>query len=405
MKIGIIGAGVTGLTAGYELVKKGQQVVIFEQEKEYGGLVGTFDVGEAKLEKFYHHIFTSDSFVTELAGELGLTSSVRWKAPHNAIFINGKLYPFTSPADLLLFKELPFLRRISLGLLIYQARLIKNWDKLEHINAKDWVMKKAGKCVYDKVWGPLLSSKFGTDAEKVSAAWLWNKFKLRGSTRGKNISQELLGYVEGSFGRIYGKLTEKIEGAGGKIILDTQVTKIEPQKDKTLLVNYKGGREKFHKVIVTAAPEIFSELAELPLNYKEALRKIKYKTNICMVMELSQQLSPYYWITVAERDFPFVAVIELFSAPDSYIKDLFLENLKKMFPSLQDSCIKKVHVNRARYAQPVMVTEYSKIKPEYKTPVENLYLATMAQIYPEDRGQNYAIREGKEIANIVLQEN
>jgi len=44
--------------------------------------------------------------------------------------------------------------------------------------------------------GPLLVSKFDYDADKISGTWLWNKFKLRGSTRGKNINKELLGYMK-----------------------------------------------------------------------------------------------------------------------------------------------------------------------------------------------------------------
>jgi hypothetical protein len=60
-----------------------------------------------------------------------------------------------------------------------------------------------------------------------------------------------------------------------------------------------------------------------------------------------------------------------------------------------------MHISRTSYSQPVVVQQYSKILPELKTPVENLFLASMAQIYPEDRGQNYAVRLGKQVADMV----
>jgi len=60
MNIGIIGGGIAGLTAAYELSKGGHKVAVFEKQAELGGQVGTFDVSGERLERFYHHIFTSD---------------------------------------------------------------------------------------------------------------------------------------------------------------------------------------------------------------------------------------------------------------------------------------------------------------------------------------------------------
>ena len=55
----------------------------------------------------------------------------------------------------------------------------------------------------------------------------------------------------------------------------------------------------------------------------------------------------------------------------------------------------------APYAQPIMERHYSKIVPGLTTPLDNLFISTMAQVYPEDRGTNYAIREGWAAAEAV----
>ncbi|HHU50371.1 MAG TPA: hypothetical protein GXZ36_00880 [Firmicutes bacterium] len=154
---------------------------------------------------------------------------------------------------------------------------------------------------------------------------------------------------------------------------------------------------------------------------------LSYQANICLLLELEKPLSSYYWITVAEVSAPFVAVIEhtnlipaeeygahlvylsrylrpdhkLYTASDARVKEIFLTYLRKIFPEWQDSWVRGSHVYRSAYAQPVATTGYSRKIPAYQTPIPHLYLASMAQIYPEDRGQNFALRNGREVARIA----
>lgn len=428
MNICIIGGGATGLVAGYELIKKGHSVTICEGAEGPGGLVGVMNVGQLPIEGFYHHIFTSDTHIIQLIDELGLSPKLLWREPKNGMYANNRLYPFTSPLDLLRFEELSFIERIRMGMLVYIAKFIKEWTSLESMSSKDWIIKYAGNNVYEKVWGTLLQSKFDVDADKVSAVWIWNKFKLRGSSRGKNINKEQLGYLEGSFGLVYKALAERIAAMGGQVLYNTLIRQVLQKPDKSLDVMISGKARTFDKVLVTSAPVTLKHLG-LPLDsgYMDRLEKIKYKSNICMMLELKESISPYYWVTVAQKDWPFVLVIEhtrlipderygskvvylsryldeknpLYTAGDHEIRELFLDHLKKLFPGFDSGNVLRCTINRARYAQPVVVENYSSILPDYKTPIENLYLASMAQIYPEDRGQNYSIRMGVHIANVI----
>lgn len=427
MKIAIIGAGATGLTAGYELCKKGFQVSLYEESETVGGLANTFNVGGTELEHYYHHIFTSDTEVTDMAEKLGIGDKMRWREPTNGFYASGKLYPFTSPLDLLSFGEIPFIARVLMGLMVFRSRFIKDYTELEHMSAGEWITKMAGKSVYEKVWKPLIYSKFDIDAQKISAAWIWNKFKLRGSTRGKDITKELLGYMEGSFGLLYRSLENKIIELGGKVNKSSKVLAIQKTQEG-ILVKTKDGESLYDNVIFTAAPHQLMDICpEITGEYANKLKTIRYKANICLTLELKNSLSKYYWITVADQKLPFVAVIEhtkimpmetygsnilylsryldesspLFNAPDEKITKDFIKGLKTMFPSFKEEDVKKTYIHRARFSQPVVVQRYSELIPEFKTPVGGLYLASMVQIYPEDRGQNYAIRMGREIAGII----
>lgn len=428
MHICIIGAGPTGLTAGYELAQRGHRVTLFEREERYARLINTVTVGEKRLEKFYHHLFTSDGDSIDLIEELNLSSELSWMSPRNGMYINRTVVPFSSPADLVSCSEFSLSERISLVRLLLKARLIKNWQKLGDVTAREWVLRHSGEGIYKKMWEPLLHSKFDRDADIISAAWLWSRIRLRSATRGKMLLRESLGYMHGSFMTVYDTLASRIREYGGRIECSQPAVRITPNRDGSLEVFLNGHREHFEAVILTCAPSVMLDMGlPLPSGYGENIARIRYKAHICVLLQLTRPLSPHYWITVADRTLPFIAVVEhtnlvpvngygchlvylsryvdeasdLFLSSDEKLQEQFMAGLRRMFPQWDTSTIRAIEVNRARYVQPVMCTGYARILPPLATPIENVYLASMAQIYPEDRGQNYAIRMGRRIAHLV----
>lgn len=170
--INIVGAGFTGLSLGYYLAKAGWQVTIFERDSEPGGLAGSFKVEGENLEKFYHHWFTNDQHIMDLIKDLKCEDHIVIRETRTGMYYANNFFKLSSPLDLLKFKPLSFINRIRLGFVVLAVRLVKDWKKLEHITAKDWLIKICGKQGYKVVWEPLL---------KESLAVMPNRFQQFGS--------------------------------------------------------------------------------------------------------------------------------------------------------------------------------------------------------------------------------
>ncbi len=432
-RVVVIGAGFTGLSAAWELATRGAQVTVLEADGEVGGLAGSFPVGGngTRLEKFYHHWFTSDTHVTDLVRELGREGEVVHRETRTGMYFANRQFRLSSPADLLRFTPLPPLDRIRLGLLALRARRVGDWRRLEALTAREWLVRLGGRRVFDVVWRPLLEGKFGEYADDVSAVWFWNKLKLRGGSRGRG-GAEVLAYYRGGFAALADQLAHAIERAGGAIRLGTPATGLEAREGRVVGVETPDGHVPADAVIATPALPIVADLVapHAPADYVARLRRIRYLANLCVVLELDRSLSRTYWLNVNDPGFPFVGVIEhtnfeppetyggrrlvylskylpdaaaLYRMSDAEVVAFCLPHLRRMFPAFRAEWILAAHVWRARYAQPIVERHYGALIPPVTTPLAGLYLSTMAQVYPEDRGTNYAIREGRKVGRLVAE--
>jgi len=427
----IIGAGFTGLTAGYELSKKGFNVTIIEKSDEVGGLAAAFSINGTKIERFYHHWFTNDTDIVSLIFELGLDKYIKKHETKTSMFYSNNFFKLSSPLDLLKFKPLKFFDRLRLGFMTIRARSVKNWKSLENKSASEWLREIGGNEVYRVIWKPLLNGKFGSFEKKISAVWFWNKIKLRGGSRDEKGKEKLL-YLDGSFARIAEELKERIISHGGKILLNKDVRNVI-QKNGYWEIKSNNWNIKADIVISTVALPITANFIKswADRKYINELNRIKYIDNICLVMILDRSLSDIYWLNVNDPNFPFVGIIEHTNFESSlkyggrhivylskYLEathklnkmdldqllDFSIPYIQKMFPDFKRDWIQEAHLWKAKYSQPIVEKNYSKLIPDYKSPYDGLYICTMAQIYPEDRGTNYAVREGRKIAEKIYNE-
>lgn len=430
MKIAVIGAGFSGLSAAYELNKLGYEVTIFEKDSDVGGLAATFKVGDQSLEKFYHHWLGTDNDVFNLIKEINQDKKLLFKTSKVGIFYSNKIFRFSSPIDLLKFTPLSIFGRIRFGLSILYSWTIKDMSKLENISAEKWLLKVAGKNAYTTVWKPLLIGKFGKKFyKKVAAVWLWNKLIQRGKSRDRK-AKEKLAYYDGGFSEFLKDITDYIKKRGVVLKLKSELVSFNQSNNRVNLTFKNNKNISFDKVIYTGHTPEFAKMAYSSgfKKYSYNLNKIDYLANICLILETNKSLSDIYWLNVNDPNFPFVGIIEHTNFDDkenyngNYLiylskylpsddklykmnkKELFeysLPYIKKMFPNFEQKSVLNYHLWKADYAQPLIVKDYKKLIPSYKTEINNLYLCTMSQVYPQDRGTNYAVYHGREIARQI----
>ncbi|MFT3729298.1 MAG: NAD(P)/FAD-dependent oxidoreductase [Terricaulis sp.] len=422
----IIGGGFTGLAAAAQLLKLRHSVVVIEKEGQLGGLASGFDVGGYELERFYHHWFTNDTHVPELAAQIGTSEKIVTRKSSTGMYYAGSFFRLSTPMDLLRFDAIPFIDRVRTGIATLWVRTIKDWRPLEDKTGKEWLIALFGENAYRVIWEPLLTGKFGAHADTISAVWFWSKLTLRGGSRTKD-GGEALAYYLGGFAEFARNVGDYIREHGGEIRLNTTAVSVR-SGDSGVRVETNSGTINARTALVTTPMPLAADILDAPQAYKDQLRAIRYIGNICLVLELDRSLSDQYWTNVNDPSFPFVGVIEHtnFEPTSSYggrhivylSKYLPIEeplynmtaeaalafatpHIQRMFPNFDPAWVKQAYVWREPYAQPLVVKRYSKLIPAFETPLDNVFISTMAQVYPEDRGTNYAIREGKKAADAI----
>jgi len=370
------------------------------------------------------------------------------------MFVDGRLWPFVSPLDLLRFKPMSLRSRIKMGRAVLRVQK-KETDvaPFEGRTAREWVIEAMGRPAWDKVWGPLLGGKFGDRAEDISAAWLWGKLTLRRQVAGEERKQEKLGYPRGSFEGLYQALADEIEARGGAVHADRPVQRVARRETGGFWLwpgapgSFRTGLdprefpvdviepERFDAVVATVPNDVFElllddELLEsLTPGYVGMLRSVEYQTALCLLLEIDRQFSPYYWTNVADSEIPFIGLIEQtnFIEPERYggrrflyvanyldpadslleldadeLIDAYADGLRRINPEFSPDWIRARWLFREPAAQPVVTVGYHERIPPLDTGVPGLVLANTTQIYPEDRGTNYSVRLGEQAAQALL---
>lgn len=427
MRIAIIGAGFSGMAAAYDLAKAGHEVTIYESADYVGGLASGFKEPHWDwwVEKYYHHWFASDKHMLGLIKELGWEDKVLFPRPFTVMYHEGKFYPFDSILKAILFPGLGWgVNKIRFGLVGLYLRLTNNWRALEKVSVDEWMRKWAGNKVYELMWKPLVIGKFGERYYKqVNMAWMWARLKAR-TTR--------LGTFEGGFQRFADLFADTLREMGVEIRLQTPVTRIERETGAGGVSVRSKTSEAYDKVLVTLSPEAISRLVpSLPEEYLHGLRSMKSMGAVVLVLALKHRLSEegYYWYNLPkEAGYPFLALVEhtnyvgaehfggdhivyagdylepeheFFRLSQEELLERFLPALEKFNPAFERDWVKKAWLFRTAYAQPVPLVNHSQNIPAIETPVEGVYFASMSQVYPWDRGTNFAVEIGRRAARMM----
>ncbi len=428
--VGILGGGITGLTAAYYLLKEGFAVTVFEGRDQVGGLATSYDFGPFRWDKFYHCILTTDRPLLQLMSDLGLTDELRWTGTKVGFFSNGALHSMSTTKDLLLFPGLSLWAKFRIALGVLHASRIKDGKFLEGIPVADWLIQVFGRENYENMWAPLLKCKLGDARHEASAAFIWATIFRLYSTREKGASQkEKLGYVRGGYRVIFDRLISEIERMGGTIRCGTTVKLLTSRGDQQVEVETDKGSFEFNKVISTIPSHLLARIApQLPDRFVDNLLAVKYLGIVCFALVLKRSFTPYYCTNLTDDAVPFTGIIEmtnlvdrgetagrhlvyvpkylppgdpLFQASEAEIWNQFYPHLQRVIPDLQEEDIEERFFFREQFVQPIPVLHYSDIVPAMRTPVDGLLLANSTQIINSTLNNNEMVKIAKRAVELV----
>ncbi len=444
MRIAVIGAGAAGLAAAYDLARAGHAVQLYEAGAEVGGLAAGFrdPAWDWSLEKFYHHWFATDHDILSLLDEIGCRDKVIFRSPITSLWHKGRIYPMDKPVtpvallsralNVLRLPDLSLIDRLRFGAVGLLVSKIPNGLYLEKDTADAWMERMTGHAAHNLVWRPMLIGKFGALYDQVNMAWMWARLNKRTAS---------LGTYEGGFQAALEDIGAAVRALGVDIHLNTPVERIERAPGGGLAVTVDGQLRPFDRVLATTGPSLLARIAPgLPADYVDKLLGLKSIGALAVILSLDRQLMTdgTYWLNLPaespdkERNpFPFLALVEHtnyvspehfggerlvylgdylpaehehYRLSDEALLERFLPSLAQANPDFSPDWVRRWWVFRAPYAQPVPFVDHSQRIPDIRTPLDGLYLASMSQVYPWDRGTNYAVEIGRRAVRMILED-
>ncbi len=432
--VAVIGAGVAGLSAAWDLSLDGHHVTVYEAGSEVGGLAAGFrDTNwEWSLEKFYHHWFETDQDLLTLAEEIGVREKIFFPRPKTSYWLDNQIVRSEMTPYSVMFKlPLSLVAKVRLALAgAYLKYVARDWRGLEKVTAHEWLQQTMGQEAYSRLWKPLLIGKFSDLYEKVNMAWLWARIKTR-SLR--------LGTYEGGFQSFVDDLADAVKKRGVEIHLNTPVEQIA-STDGKLTLTVQGEAKVFDQVLSTVGPGLMLRITEglSATEYGQKASRLQSIGAVCVVFALKQSLltDGTYWLNLPatspqkdQSEFPFLALVEhtnwmdkvhyggdvlvycgdyvpvgheYLTMPEEELAHRFMAVLPRFNPAFKPEWVRKFWVFRAPYAQPFPGVNHSQNVPSIETPVKGLYWASMSHVYPWDRGTNFAVEIGRRAARLMM---
>jgi protoporphyrinogen oxidase len=424
----VIGGGPAGAKAAQVLARAGVRVTLLESGPVLGGLASSFELDGVRIERYYHFICKGDDLLVDTLAELGLADKLHWRGSRMAYFVDGHLYPFLTPLELLRFRPLRLHDRLRAGLAVKLATRKREAD-LAPQRAVVWLRRLFGEAAFRVIWEPLLRFKFAEHAPEISAAWIWARM-VRLSRSRTSPWREELGYIEGGSEVVLRALGRDVDKRGGHVMLQAPVEKILIEGGRAIGVRVGGETLSADAVISTVTTSRFRALAEgLEGEYVERLKRIPTIGIFCLFLRLKRPVTPFFWVNTNDRRVPFAGMIEYtnlnpvpelggdhvlyvpqylsaddprYAQSDEEVLHRYSDALCLINPSFDPSWIRFHAVFRDRFAQPICLTDYRTTTPTINTPIPNLFLTDSSQLHPHDRTISGAFELGREAALLSL---
>jgi protoporphyrinogen oxidase len=313
----------------------------------------------------------------------------------------------TSPKEFLTFPLLRPHERARLAAFVARCQLTKTHDKLDDEPLDGWLRRHCGGGVVEKLWQPLLDSKFDGAYDDLPATYIWARTRRMGSTRDKS-GREVMGWLQGGYQTLIDALEQKILALGGEVHAGATVESIASDGGRAVGVVVDGRLRRFDHVLCTLAPPMARRLLAPGLAERAPADHCRYLGVVCLLLRTTRSVSPYYHLNITDRRVPLTTVVETThvvdpdqvgghllyvskyvdpghpdqEAPADELEQRYLGYARTIFPDLRDDEIVSRVVQRARVTEPVHLVGGARRLPDMFS-VPGLSLASTAHVYPE----------------------
>ena len=429
--IAIVGGGIIGASLAYFLARQGKQVALFEARDRLGGNCAWTPLGDSSVDMFYHVLTGGNNPLRDLVSDVGLADNLYPVTVTQGFFQDGKIYPASGAKDYLTFGAFGMMERLRMGYMVLNALLTRDWRALDHQRAVDWLIRIGGKRLYERFWKPIMTCKFGPALERVAATDMWFRIHRLGEVAFLRTNNTEGGacYLRGTLRTLFDTMEEELHKLGAQVHKNTAVTQLLCNNGNVEALALADGQTMEVDRVVCAAPTT-ALAAMLPgsmVQYRASLERIEYLSNICLILKTSKPISQYYQLNLGNADIPFTGVIgahcfyppeqyggyvtylpryfyeteELFDRSEESLLAEYMPHLQHICPDFQEDWIQDVTLVHGRNADVLHTLGFADIIPPVDTPLENLNLLTMAQVYPEPTILEHGVQRAREMAHQI----
>lgn len=408
--VGVVGGGVLGTVLALRLAQAGARVTLLERAPTLGGLAGAIDFGGHRVDRFYHVVVPSDAAMLSLVDELGLNDEVRFSPVGVGFYIDGEMHPFNGIGDFLRFKPLSPLGRARLGWFVAQCQLRSSYRGLEDVPLKDWLRRHCGRKVVDRIWRPLLDSRFDKSHDDLPATYLWSRTRRMKSARTEQGGGETMGHLIGGHERLINATAARAAEFGVDVRVGAGVEGLALDASGAVRgVRVDGEDLPFDLTIATLQPPALARLLPPAMHGLLEPYPKRFLGVVCLILKVRESLLPYYSVNICDPT-PMTTVVETSHVvgtehtdglrliylpkyceasaaehhePDRAIYDRFTAMLAKMAPNFRHEDVVDWTVQRAPLVEPVhALGTGERVAPLFPPDTEGLALASASQVYP-----------------------
>ncbi len=407
--VGVVGAGILGTVLALRLAEGGARVTLLERAPTPGGLAGAFDFGGHRVDRFYHVIVPSDERMISLTEELGLSDRLSFSPVGVGFFVDGEMHPFNGIGDFLRFSPLSPLGRARLAWFVLQCQLRRDYASLEREPLQRWLERHCGRKVVQRIWRPLLDSRFNARHDELPATYLWARTNRMRSARESGSSGERMGCLRGGHETLVLAAAERARELGVDVRLGAGVEGlVRGERGGVAGVRVDGRDERFDLTIPTLQPPALRRLLPPELQPLLAAYPARYLGVVCLILKLRRTLTPYYSINICDPT-PITTVVETshvvgtehtdglrlaylpkycdadspeFAEDDDTVYRRYTEMLAKLAPEFRHEDVVEWTVQRAPLVEPVHALGHEPRTAPIWPGVPGLALASASQIYP-----------------------